>query len=141
MKKLPPVALSIVGVALLGQSSIAGEVKPKPVDCYFFRGEQLEVQQTCTYRSSSWAGGGGGSLTWEDSVKTKFQWGLQGRGERLCPQKGDRPFDSMAIDGVCGTNYLRSAKTLKAISQDEGNKLSKVIQCTRVKQNSVCWIF
>lgn len=120
--------------------AIAENIKLESIPCYFFRGAKLEIQQTCSYQLVSWAGGGFIRLTWKDGIETKLQFGLQGRGERICPQQGDRPFDSMAVDNVCGKNYLRSPQTLKRISQDEANQLGKTIQCTQIKQNSVCWM-
>lgn len=43
-------ATLIMGVVSPAQG---GKVKPTPVSCWFFRGEKLELQQTCTYSSQS----------------------------------------------------------------------------------------
>jgi len=112
-----------------------GEVKPTPVSCWFFRGEKLELQQTCTYRSRSWAGGWAASLHWEDGVPTKIAYGLQGRGEKPC--------EDTSVDGVCGVTYFRHPTTLKRISEVEGENRFKESQptiiCIEIQDKSVCW--
>jgi hypothetical protein len=50
----------------------AGRIEPTPVSCWLFRGDKLELNQTCSYESISWAGGGTSSLRWEDGVRTKM---------------------------------------------------------------------
>jgi hypothetical protein len=126
-------------ILLSASGSIAQVVRISSIPCYFFRGDKLEVQQTCSYQRLTWAGGGFIILTWEDGVKTNIQYGLQGRGERICPPQGDRPFDSIAVDGVCGRNYRRESGTLRISAQDDVSQKNAEIQCTKVNQNSVCW--
>lgn len=112
----------------------AGRIEPTSVTCQYFRAEKLELQQTCVYESTSWAGGGVASLRWKDGVITKMGWGLQGRGDRPCPD--------WSLDGTCGSYYFRSPINLKRISDKDGQKLfmhHRVIQCVQARQNSVCW--
>jgi len=113
----------------------AGRIEPTPVSCWLFRGDKLELNQTCSYESISWAGGGTSSLRWEDGVRTKMAWGLQGRGERLC--------EDTSIDGVCGVSYGRHPATLKRISNEEQeNRRSKnqpTIRCVQVQDKSICY--
>ncbi|MFP4651298.1 MAG: hypothetical protein ACLFM4_02595 [Phormidium sp.] len=71
-----------------------GPVEPTAAECWFFRNGQLEERQRCTYSGHSWTGGGVTVLEWEDGVSTVINFGLQGRGERPCPEVG--------VDGVCG---------------------------------------
>jgi hypothetical protein len=125
------IVLSFLGGAIVPQLAIAGRVEPTPVRCYFFKGEALAMQNTCTYESWSWAGGGGNSLTWEDGVVSSIQFGLQGRGERVCPD------GEMAVDRVCGKVYARSLNTLKRIS----NNREPAMTCIQLDKKSVCWKF
>jgi hypothetical protein len=120
--------------------SMAANVEIESLPCYFFRGEKLTIEQKCSYHMVSWTGGGVIKLVWQDGIKTDLQFGLQGRGERICPPQGPRPFDSMAVDKVCSSNYLRAPESLKIISQDEASRLGRAVQCTRVNRNSVCWM-
>ncbi|MBE9144061.1 hypothetical protein [Planktothrix mougeotii] len=126
-------AIIIMGVA---SPAYGGEVKPTPVPCWFFRGENLELQQTCTYQSNSWLGGGGSFLIWEDGVKTKMAWGLQARAGKPC--------EDTSVDGVCGVTYFRHPTTLKRISQAEKEKLKtesqRMIRCIEVQDKSICWL-
>jgi len=114
------------------QSAIAGQIPPTPVRCYFFEGETLALKSSCVYKGSSWAGGGGSTLTWKDGVVTGIQYGLQGRGERICSQE-----DQIAVDGVCGRRYARSLNTLKRIS----NNREPAMTCVQLENESVCWKF
>jgi hypothetical protein len=109
----------------------AGRVEPTSVSCLYFRGEKLELQQTCIYESTSWAGGGGSILRWQDGVKTTMAWGLQGRGERPCKD--------WSLDRVCGSYYYRHSRTLKRMSFEETKKFDKSIFCVQARLNSVCW--
>lgn len=112
-------------------------LKPKPVSCYFFRGEQVELKQTCIYEITFWSGGGVSSLIWEDGVKSNIAWGLQGRGEKICND------GEMNLDGVCGSVYYRHPSNLQRISQQDVGRMrengEKVLSCVQVKLNSVCY--
>jgi hypothetical protein len=138
MKNLWPCLLftsSIVLIMPIEQSTIAGQVKPRLATCYFFQGEKLAIKESCTFESYSWAGGGGSTLTWKDGIKTQHAWGLQGRGERVCPEGEE------SIDRVCGKSYARQPKTLKTLSAIESTQLkSRPIHCVQLKQKSVCWM-
>jgi len=138
MKKALITLLCFVPIAFFTSPAQAGKIKPHPVTCWFFRGENLEIKNTCTEEGWSWAGGGFTNLVWEDGVKNKIQWGLQGRGSRDCPE------NETAIDSVCGKNYARDPKTMQSVSKQEGDRLrlaGGAINCVQVKQNSVCWRF
>lgn len=121
------------------QPAQAGRVEPQPVACWFFRGETLELKNTCTYESTSWAGGGGRSLTWEDGIKTSMGFGLVGRGTPACKDSNET-----AVDNVCGKGYARDAKTLKRMSEGQRIKLvnqdKKFILCIEVRNKSICWL-
>jgi hypothetical protein len=119
--------------ALIAQGAIAWGSKPHPVKCYFFRGQTVELSQTCTFESQSWMGGGVATLTWEDKEKTSIAWGIYGRGERFCPEK-----DDMAVDRICGKKFSRHPETLKTLSKKEEEETSGV-HCVEVKRGSVCW--
>ena len=114
----------------------AGRIEPTPISCWLFRGDKLELNQTCTYESVFWAGGGGSTLRWEDGVHTKIYRGLQGRGERPC--------EDTSFDGVCGGTYGRHPATLKRISNAEReNRASQnqpTISWVQVQNKSVCWM-
>lgn len=116
--------------------AIAGIVEPMAVNCWFFRGEQLELSQTCTYSGASWAGGGGSRLEWEDGVITLIEFGLQGHGERPCPEVG--------VDGVCGEWSFRHPDTLERISEAEFNDRTArsldSVRCVDVNNKSICWM-
>lgn len=135
MKKL----LALIPIAVTALSVFpahAGRIEPTPVTCWFFQGEQVELQQTCSYESISWTGGGGSSLHWEDGVETHMKWGLQERGSRPC--------EDTSLDGVCGTTYYRHLTTLEQISETERNRRvmnnQKAITCIQVQNKSVCWL-
>lgn len=137
MKKV--IVWSAIAFAALPMSPVrAARVEPTPVHCWFLRGEEIELQQTCTYESVSWAGGGGSTLLWEDGVKTTLGWGLQGRGRNPCG-------DDWRVDGVCGSEYYRRPDTFEVISQTERNHRvmneQDAITCIQVNDHSVCWMW
>jgi hypothetical protein len=118
--------------------ALAGRIEPTSVPCWLFRGEKLELKQTCIYEFYSWAGGAAATLRWEDGVRTKIVWGLQGRGEKPCAD------DSTGVDGVCGTNYYRHPATLKRISSFERESRLKnnqpSVNCVQLRSKSICWL-
>ncbi|BAI91613.1 hypothetical protein L1F28_32240 [Arthrospira platensis NCB002] len=112
----------------------AGKLEPTSGECLFFRNGQLEKRQSCTYSGYSWAGGGFTQLEWEDGVSTVINFGVQGRGERPCPEVG--------VDGVCGEWGFRDAATLAPLSQRTLRRMSNggpMFRCVNVNNNSVCW--
>lgn len=117
--------------------SMAGPLEPTPADCWFFDSGQLEITQTCIYSGYSWAGGGYSLLEWDDGVKTVIAFGLQGRGQRPCPQ--------LSVDGVCGEWRYRDLTTFEPLSDAELNQRRRnsnslpIIQCADVNNKSVCW--
>lgn len=132
---------SIVLIALLAffpQPVQAGRIEPEPVTCWFFRGETLKLKNTCTYESTSWAGGGVRSLIWEDGVRTSMVFGLVTQGP-VCKDPKET-----SVDKVCGKGYARNARTLKRISEAERMKLvnrdKQFIRCVGVKNKSICWL-
>ncbi len=88
--------LQVMGFAVA--PAHAGRVEPKSVSCWFFRGEKVELEQTCITEVHNWIGGGVRFIRWEDGVQTTIAWGLQGRGEKPCVD--------ISFDGVCGVSYL-----------------------------------
>jgi hypothetical protein len=136
MRAFTPFLIFVASFILILESATAGQVKPRPVSCYFFQGEKLVIKNICTFESTSSAGGGGSTLTWKDGIKTQHAWGLQGRGERVCPEGEE------SIDQVCGKRYERDSKTLKPLLTNTHIQLNqKTIHCVQLKQKSVCWIF
>lgn len=121
---------------LFANSAQAGKVEPKPVSCWFFRGEKLELRQTCIYESISWAGGWRATLTWNDGVKTIIASGVQGRGDKAC--------EGTKVDNVCGISYLRHPSTLKRLSEAEIDRMRmnnrKMVACVQLVGNSVCYL-
>ena len=139
-KKILLSSLSLVvglcGVNVLG--AIAGVNPPRSVRCYFFKGENLEIENTCILKSATWTGGGFRTLRWEDGVVTEMQFGLQGRGWRVCPE------DETSVDGVCGKSYDRHPDDLQRISERESFNMSvnqnrTPVKCVQVRKGSVCW--
>jgi len=134
MKKLLALIPSVL-LVISANPAQAGRIEPKPVSCYFFRGEKLEIQQTCIYESTSWAGGAAARLQWRDGVKTAIAWGLQGRGAKPC--------DEVSLDKVCGSTYHRHPKTLQRISKESAMRLSankqQALYCVQAGRNSVCY--
>lgn len=135
MKKLIALIPSIM--LLLSTNPVqAGRTEPQPKPCYFFRGEQLELRQTCIYESTSWAGGGVSKLVWKDGVVTTMKWGLQGRGEKTC--NGE-----MSVDGVCARGYYRHPISFERISRETMERMNRndqnVINCLQIGRNSVCY--
>jgi hypothetical protein len=138
MKKIIISVLSLIPFTLFIPTAQAGRLEPTHAACWLFRGEKVELKNRCKIEGWSWAGGGFSDLTWEDGVKTKLAFGLQGRGERVCPD------NEMAVDGICGRVYFRGLRTLQPISEREGQRLRmdrKAITCVQLKQKSVCWIY
>ena len=115
----------------------AGRIEPRLESCYFFRGENLELRQTCIYESTSWAGGGVSKLVWEDGVVTNIKWGLQGRGGKTTCD------GEMSVDNVCAVSYSRHPITLKRISRETMERMNRndqnVISCLQTGRNSVCY--
>lgn len=76
------------------------------------------------------------SLVWEDGVKTIKAWGLQGRGEQTCN-------GGTSLDGVCALAYARHPITFERLSKNDTDRMNrnnqKVIYCTQVERNSVCY--
>lgn len=135
MKKLSAL-LPIIVMGVFVSPARAGRTEPTSIPCWLFRGEKLELQQTCITESHTWTGGGIRLLRWEDGAQTTMAWGLQGRGERPCADT--------SIDSVCGLSYQRHPATLKRISQAEQSKLASqsqpTIACVEVQNKSVCWM-
>jgi hypothetical protein len=131
LKFLPFIPLAVILSSVLPPQAIAGMIEPTPVPCWFFRGESIELQQTCSFESISWAGGWQQKLRWEDGVVTVFAYGLQGRGERLC--------EDTSLDGVCGSSYYRDPNSLERIPEDKARQIERPIRCVQPQQNSVCW--
>jgi hypothetical protein len=134
MKKIIAL-IPVITAAFAIAPAQAGRVEPKPVHCWFLQGETITLNQTCTYESSSWAGGGIRSLTWEDGVKTTIAWGEQGRGGKRC--------DEVSVDGVCGTYQARDPKNLNHLSEPQVKQRQKngriFVNCAQVKGKSICW--
>jgi hypothetical protein len=124
------IALTLI-IPAIAQQAIAGSFKNESIQCYFFKGEKLAIEDTCQASGTSWAGGGGYSLKWSDGVTTQIKFGLQGRGIPVCPSQ-----DQMAVDDTCGQKYSRSIKTLKSIDSRDG-----AMTCIQLNQKSVCWKF
>jgi hypothetical protein len=129
--------LPILAMGIFVAPGRAGRVEPTPVSCWFFRGDRVELKQTCIYESRSWAGGGVIFLRWEDGVQTKIARGFQERGEKPCG-------DNNGIDGVCGVTYFRDSTTFKRLSEEESQKLAinhqSRIGCVQVGDKSICWL-
>ncbi len=129
--------LPILVMAISVPPARAGRAEPISVSCWLFRGDKLELKQTCIHESRSWAGGGVGTLRWKDGVQTKIYRGFQGRGDQPCG-------DNESIDGVCAVRYFRHPTTLKRISEQESysremNRQSSV-SCLQVRDKSICWL-
>jgi hypothetical protein len=127
------IALTLFGSMIVNSQkiAIARPNPPTPVQCYFFKGETLQLENTCTYQGSSWAGGGSHSLTWKDGIVTSISYGLGARGAKTC---ADGEF--LVDDKVCAVRYSRSSKTLKRISN---NSDSDRVNCVQMKGKSICW--
>jgi hypothetical protein len=129
---LIPFAITVLSIV----PARAGQVEPTPARCWFLRGEQVELSQTCTYESHSWAGGGFRTLTWNDGVKTNITFGQQGRGGNSCKEA--------SVDDVCGSEHFRDPDNLREISKAQREQRlkdsKKVLGCVKVKNNSVCWL-
>jgi hypothetical protein len=117
---------------LIAQGAIAGQFEDRSVKCYFFQNETLAIKETCTSSGGSWAGGGGHSLKWSDGVVSIIKFGLHGRGTPVCPDRSQ-----VSVDGVCGTQYFRSTKTLKRTSESS----ESTMHCVQLEKKSVCWNF
>ena len=129
------ITLTLIGSAIVSfpKSAIARPTPPTPVQCFYFQGNTVQIENTCTYQGSSWAGGGSHTLTWEDGLVTSISYGLGARGKKTC---ADGVF--LVDDDVCGLSYSRSSTTLKRISN---NSNSDRLQCLQMKGKSICWKF
>jgi hypothetical protein len=124
---------------LIAQGAIAQPLEFPTVKCYFFEGEKLSIENTCTQKVARWTGGGVVTLTWEDGVKTVRSFGVRGRGEKACPNDGEEN-----IDEVCGKTYDRHPQTFKRLSgkaAEQVQQSGKGIRCVQLKNKSVCWKF
>jgi hypothetical protein len=132
---------------LIAQGAIANGIAPKPVPCYFFKGEDLMIKNICVYESYRWLGGMAAELAWEDGVKTGISYGIQPpktssrRTGKACPENKDH----IKVDNICGPRYYRYFETLKRVAKADTDQLFRdansppVIQCIQVKNSSVCW--
>ncbi|MBW4540001.1 MAG: hypothetical protein KME43_12780 [Myxacorys chilensis ATA2-1-KO14] len=110
--------------------AIAGSLPEKSVPCYFFRGDRVELKQTCSH-VAGWGTGGTGRavLTWQDKVVTNLAW----------------ENDKLSLDGNKAFNYTRDRKTLKRLPLDEAKRLrdngAPALSCWQTYKygNSVCW--
>lgn len=122
---------------LLANPVQAGRTEPQPKSCYFFRGEQLELRQTCIYESASGAGVWAAFLQWEDGVKTRISRGIASKDDKRCKDEG------YSLDGVCGLSYYRHPQTLNRISDKDLKRMRRnnqeTIFCVKVGLNSVCY--
>lgn len=69
--------IALIGVSILStvswtQPSLAGEYADRPGQCYFFRGETLELQEACPLSTGYGAGAQYVILNWSDGVKTRI---------------------------------------------------------------------
>jgi hypothetical protein len=136
MKRLIALIPSMI-LILSGSPSYAGSTEPKPVSCWFFRGEKLELQQTCIYQSFSGAGVWAAFLQWEDGVKTRISRGIASKDDKRCKD------DGYSLDRVCGLSYYRHPQTLNRISDEDSKRMrmnnQEAIFCVQVGRNSVCY--
>jgi hypothetical protein len=122
----------------------AGWIEPIAVPCWFFRGEEMDLKQTCIYESQSGTGTYTAILTWEDNVRTIMVSGKARNQVSSCMPKND----AFSIDKVCGKEYSRNPKTLKRFSDTvnlrewEDNNNKNIVRCAHANKskNSVCWI-
>ena len=139
MKKLIALLIPSVFLAFTAPTALAYMIAPTPVSCWFYRGEKLELQQTCIYSFASWAGGGTSSLTWEDGVKTYIAFGKQS------PRSGQPNCADKILDKVCASTYCRDPKTLVRISKSEQERRysnsQRSVECVEVNNKSVCFLF
>ena len=120
----------LLPITVFPKGAIARTFSNKTIECYFFKGEKLAMQDTCKSDGGSWAGGGGHSLKWSDGVVTNIKFGLQGRGTPTCPGE-----EQMSVDDKCGKVYSRSAKTLKRGNRDGNDNIT----CVQLDRKSICW--
>lgn len=129
--------LLMIGLLLSNQDiAIARVNKPVKAKCYFFQAEKLMILQTCLYQISTWTGGGGSTLKWQDGVVTQMQFGLQGRGSLVCPEGKTR------VDGFCAATYSRDPSTLRRLPSEVNNlhRANDMLSCVQVRRGSICWI-
>ena len=112
------------------------EIGPTSVSCWFFRGDRVELKQTCTYRTL-WDQERAGAvfLRWQDGVETRISWGYLGDGNRPCEDR--------KVDNVCGIGYFRDPTSLKRISQEESQKRGvgrPIVNCILLPDKSICWL-
>ena len=129
-----PISSFLIGVTS-SIVAVAGTMEARYLECFFFRNGQLEITQNCTVSGTSWAGGGFTLLQWDDGTTTRIAFGLQGRGERPCPQ--------LSVDDVCGEFGYRDPVTFQPLSDAELNRRRQnnlpVVQCANVNNDSICW--
>jgi hypothetical protein len=129
-----PISSFLIGVTS-SIVAVAGRMEPRYLECFFFRNGKLELTQNCMVSGASWTGGGFTLLQWDDGTTTTIAFGLQGRGERPCPQ--------LSVDGVCGEFGYRDPINLQPLSDAEQNRRRQndlpVVQCANVNNNSICW--
>jgi hypothetical protein len=138
MKKSILALIPIFSSVFISVPTQAGRFEPVSGKCWFFRGEELEIEQSCTLSGYSWAGGGYTVLRWEDGVKTVISFGKQGRGSRPCQTENSKFNEEVAVDGVCGEWYHCDLETLEPVEADSSNR-EELIRCVAVNGNSVCY--
>ncbi len=123
MKKIL-LLFSLASATLVGQPAKAAITYPTPVRCYFFRGERVEIQETCILSSGSGTSSGEITLQWPDGVITKMRW----RNDRL------------SIDGYDAFMYWRDSRNFQRLPTNI-DRTENLLKCWQSESsgNSVCW--
>ncbi len=122
-------ALSLLGTLAWTHPSIAGEYPDRSGQCYFFRGETLELQEACKLSTGYGAGAQYVILNWSDGVKTKI-FNLT-----VCKEGGNC---GHTVDDEKAKFYSRD---LFLNSTDEKDEQEITCYAIQKNDNSVCYRF
>jgi hypothetical protein len=134
LAKRPGTRIALATLSLLSTlawitPSIAGEYPDRSGQCYFFRGETLELQEECKLSTGYGAGAQYVILNWSDGVKTKI-FNLT-----VCKEGGNC---GSTVDDAKATLYSRDLFLNPTDEKDE-----QEITCYAIQNNnnSVCYRF
>lgn len=128
-RKILFASLALLSGFVGSQPAIAGAYPDRPGQCYFFRGETLEMHETCTLSTGYGAGAQYVILNWSDGVKTKI-FNLT-----VCKNGGNC---GSTVDDVKATFYSRDLFLKPTEEKDE-----QELTCYAIhnNDNSVCYRF
>lgn len=127
--------IGIAAIAATVSMMVMGEVSARPNPdragiCYFFKGNSLELTQTCVISTGYGAGAQYVILNWADGVRT-----------RILNHTYPEPEIITTVDGEAAQDYARDTSWYNVVENPGSN--DDIMFCQRIlsNRNSVCYKF